>query len=181
MIDKDKESKKNLNPIAIIEIAEGVLGINPLKNVKCRRRDLVEARQISMYFIKKYSLLSLAAIGSIYVQKNGKRKDHATVLHAVKTISGYLENDKRVIDICTDIDINIKRAMPHIRNMSRRSLSQEIDRIKSFNIKLINRAIYLKEVIDSMPEDVRKNYFGNDQYFYPTKQEDTGVGMVHES
>lgn len=181
MIDKDKETKKNLNPIAIIEIVGGVVGRDPLKNVKNRRRHLVEARQISMYFLKKYTLLSLSSIGAIFVEKDGKKKDHATVLHAVKTISGYLENDKRVIDLCTDIDIKIKRAIPYIRNMSKPSLTQEIDRVKSFNIKLINRAIYLKDRINSMPDDVKKNYFGDDQYFYPTKQEDTGVGMVYES
>ena len=50
-----------------------------------------------------------------------------------------------------------------------------------FNIKLINRAIYLKDRIDSMPDDVKKNYFGDDQYFYPTKQEDVELGMVYES
>lgn len=181
MIDKKKESKKNLNPIAIMEIVEGVLGFSPLHNVRCRQRELVEARQISMYFIKKYTLMSLASIGALYKDKNGKKKDHATVLHAVRTISGYLENDKRVIDLCVKIDLRIKRAMPHIRDMSRASLSEEIDRVKTFNIKLINRAIFLKDRIDRMPEDVKKHYFGDDQYFYPTKQENTGVAVVQES
>ena len=48
---------------------------------KTRKRHIVQARQLAMYFAKKYTKASLASIGSHI----GKR-DHATVLHACKTV-----------------------------------------------------------------------------------------------
>lgn len=56
---------------------------------KSRKRDIVQARQMVMYFAKKYTNLSLASIGS----QIGNR-DHATVLHAHKVIGDLLETDK---------------------------------------------------------------------------------------
>lgn len=63
----------------------------PIEQVqsKTRKRDIVQARQIAMYFSKKYTNASLASIGS----QIGKR-DHATVLHACKTVRNLSETDK---------------------------------------------------------------------------------------
>ena len=57
---------------------------------KTRKRHVVQARQIAMFFAKKYTKASLANIGS----QIGDR-DHATVLHACKTIDNLLETDKQ--------------------------------------------------------------------------------------
>ena len=48
---------------------------------KTRKRHIVQARQLAMYFAKKFTKASLASIGT----QIGKR-DHATVLHACKTV-----------------------------------------------------------------------------------------------
>ncbi len=56
---------------------------------KLRKRDVVQARQLAMYFSREYTNASLASIG----QKIGKR-DHATVLHACKTVKNLSETDK---------------------------------------------------------------------------------------
>lgn len=48
---------------------------------KSRSQPIVQARQISMFFIKKYLHSSLAEIG-----KNFGKKDHTTVLNAIKKI-----------------------------------------------------------------------------------------------
>ncbi len=56
---------------------------------KSRKREIVLARQVSMYLSKKYTDLSLSRIGDMI----GKR-DHATVLHALKNINGLLDIDK---------------------------------------------------------------------------------------
>lgn len=63
----------------------------PIEEVqsKTRKRDIVQARQLAMYFSKKYTQSSLANIG----EKIGKR-DHATVLHACKTVKNLSETDK---------------------------------------------------------------------------------------
>lgn len=56
---------------------------------KSRKRNIVQARQLAMFFAKKYTKSSLANIGS----QIGSR-DHATVLHACKTVDNLLETDK---------------------------------------------------------------------------------------
>lgn len=63
----------------------------PLEKVqsKTRKRDIVQARQLAMYFAKKYTNASLASIGS----QIGNR-DHATVLHACKTVRNLSDTDK---------------------------------------------------------------------------------------
>lgn len=54
-----------------------------------RKREVVQARQITMFLSKKYTDCSFSHIGKIV----GKR-DHATVLHACKTIKDQIEINK---------------------------------------------------------------------------------------
>lgn len=56
---------------------------------KTRKREIVQARQLAMYFAKNYTKSSLATIG----QYCGG-KDHATVLHACKTVNNLIDTDK---------------------------------------------------------------------------------------
>ena len=55
-----------------------------------KNREIVQARQLSMYFSKQLTKNSLASIG----QQCGN-KDHATVLHACRTVNNLKETDKR--------------------------------------------------------------------------------------
>lgn len=57
---------------------------------KTRKRHIVQARQLAMFFAKKFTKASLASIGS----QIGKR-DHATVLHACKTVDNLSDTDKQ--------------------------------------------------------------------------------------
>ncbi len=57
---------------------------------KTRKRHIVQARQLAMYFAKKLTKASLASIGT----QIGKR-DHATVLHACKTVDNLSMTDKQ--------------------------------------------------------------------------------------
>ncbi len=57
---------------------------------KTRKRHIVQARQLAMYFSKRMTKASLASIGS----QIGNR-DHATVLHACKTVDNLTETDKQ--------------------------------------------------------------------------------------
>ncbi|GLB51195.1 chromosomal replication initiator protein DnaA [Neptunitalea chrysea] len=65
---------------------------------KTRKRHIVQARQLAMFFAKKYTKASLASIGS----QIGKR-DHATVLHACKTVDNLAETDKQFRKYIDDI------------------------------------------------------------------------------
>ncbi len=66
---------------------------------KTRKRHIVQARQLAMFFAKKFTKASLASIGS----QIGKR-DHATVLHACKTVENLAETDKQFRKYKEDLD-----------------------------------------------------------------------------
>lgn len=59
---------------------------------KTRKHEVVLARQVAMYFAKRFTPLSLKNIGSHF----GGR-DHTTVLHSCQMIENYLGNDKSVV------------------------------------------------------------------------------------
>ena len=66
---------------------------------KTRKRHVVQARQLAMFFAKRYTKASLANIGS----QIGDR-DHATVLHACKTVDNLVSTDKQFKKFVDDIN-----------------------------------------------------------------------------
>ncbi|MDR1652652.1 MAG: chromosomal replication initiator protein DnaA [Prevotellaceae bacterium] len=65
-------------------------------STKSRKREVVQARQVAMYLSKKMTQNSLAAIGLAIGKRN-----HATVLHACKTVKEQMEIDKH---FCTEVN-----------------------------------------------------------------------------
>ena len=72
-------------------------------NSKTRKREIVQARQIAMYFSKKFTKSSLATIGI-----HCGNKDHATVLHACRTVNNLIDTDKQFQVYVDDIEKKIK-------------------------------------------------------------------------
>jgi chromosomal replication initiator protein len=70
-----------------------------LMKSKTRKREVVQARQIAMYFSKKMTKSSLANIG---MHCGGK--DHATVLHACRTVNNLSETDKNFRAYLVDLE-----------------------------------------------------------------------------
>ncbi|MEZ4853804.1 chromosomal replication initiator protein DnaA [Flavobacterium sp.] len=66
---------------------------------KTRKRHVVQARQLAMFFAKKYTKNSLANIGN----QIGDR-DHATVLHACKTVDNLIATDKQFRKFVDDLN-----------------------------------------------------------------------------
>jgi len=66
---------------------------------KTRKREIVQCRQLAMFFSKQMTKNSLAMIG-----KHCGNKDHATVLHACKTVNNLADTDKRFKGYISDID-----------------------------------------------------------------------------
>ena len=56
---------------------------------KTRKREVVQTRQLAMYLCKKYTNASLSTIG----MQLGK-KDHTTVLYAIKAVEDLIETDR---------------------------------------------------------------------------------------
>lgn len=57
---------------------------------QCRKRELVVARQLSMFFIKDKTTLSLKVIGKLF-----DGRDHSTVIYAITTVNDLIDTDKR--------------------------------------------------------------------------------------
>ena len=72
-------------------------------NSKTRKREIVQARQIAMYFSKKFTKSSLATIGI-----HCGNKDHATVLHACRTVNNLIDTDKQFRVYVDEIEKKIK-------------------------------------------------------------------------
>ncbi len=70
---------------------------------KSRKREIVQARQIAMYFSKTLTNASLSTIGS----QIGK-KDHATVLHACKTVNNLMDTNKEFKSQVEEIDKKLR-------------------------------------------------------------------------
>jgi chromosomal replication initiator protein len=72
-----------------------------------RKRHIVQARQISMYFAKNFTKASLSNIG-----KHFGGRDHSTVIHACQTVQDLMETDVRfknkVLELEKLININFK-------------------------------------------------------------------------
>lgn len=69
-----------------------------------RNRELVFKRQLLMWYLRNNTNLSLSRIGQIC----GK-KDHATVLHAVKSIDNLLSyNDKYFLEVTEEINKELR-------------------------------------------------------------------------
>jgi len=99
----DKFVKNTAREVSIDYIQKVVcdyfdLPIELLKS-KTRKREIVQARQIAMYFAKKMTKSSLANIG---MHCGGK--DHATVLHACRTVNNLQETDKHFRKYLEDLE-----------------------------------------------------------------------------
>lgn len=65
------------------------VGVEDLKD-KTRKKEIVIARQVAMYFAKEYTNMSLKSIGFHF----GKR-DHSTVIHAITAVNDMLDVDRK--------------------------------------------------------------------------------------
>ena len=103
----DKLVKKTQREISVDYIQKTVceyFGLDVIAlHSKTRKREIVQARQIAMFFSKSMTNSSLSTIGA----KIGN-KDHATVLHACKTINNLMETDKEFKSQIIEIESQIK-------------------------------------------------------------------------
>lgn len=104
MIDKFvKNTSREISIDYIQKVVSDYFGL-PLEAIhsKTRKREIVQARQLAMYFSKKLTKASLATIGL-----HCGNKDHATVLHACRTVNNLIETDKQFRNYVEEIDKKI--------------------------------------------------------------------------
>ena len=129
------------------KIKEAVYSYYELDNKvshKYRKREYVQARQICMYLMTKYTRLSSTAIGNLF------DKDHATVLHAVKVINNYLDTEK---NIQNDID-NIEQIL-FVLPSDKIALEYQQ---RAYELYLRTHTICSFNSWGEMPESLKKTY-----------------------
>ena len=58
---------------------------------KSRKTEVVSARYVAMYVVKKMTKLSLASIGEVF------DRDHSSIIHALDNVQVWFESPKRYI------------------------------------------------------------------------------------
>ena len=88
-IIEDVETEVNLDFIQKTVAEYFQVSLDSLK-AKTRKKEIVTARQVAMYFAKEFTSHSLKSIGYHF----GGR-DHSTVIHSVQTVSDLIDTDKK--------------------------------------------------------------------------------------
>lgn len=115
--DVDMEIAKRVIGQTIRKIEKKKLSIDSIEDLVCnhfniksglihtasRKREIVQARQVAMYLAKQYTEMSFSQIGALIGKKN-----HATVLHACKTVKNQLEVDKNFRQEVEQIEQKLK-------------------------------------------------------------------------
>lgn len=103
---KDMVRETRVNPTVddIIRIVCGYFGVGEdMVRAKTRKQEVVQARQLSMYFCKQYTKHSLKSIG---LEFGGR--DHSTVIHAIQSVEGYMETDRKFAETVREIQHKIE-------------------------------------------------------------------------
>ncbi len=90
-------------PLTVDDILEAVCNHYNVKVehvfTRSRKRNLVNVRQVSMYFAQKYTRMPATRIGQLI----GNR-DHSTVIHSCNSVEERLKNDQTFKDELADIE-----------------------------------------------------------------------------
>ena len=96
--------RRQLTIKKILETVCNYFNLNEsLVHTKSRKQEIVQTRQIAMYLSKKYTDSSLAHIGKVI-----GNKDHATVLHACKTVKDQIDISKTFRSTMEAIELCLK-------------------------------------------------------------------------
>lgn len=107
-IYNDEDFIDEVNDLQLIKV---ICNVNEVdfeqltKRFTYRKREFVECRQMYFYFKKRMSNLSLEKIGSFF------NKDHATVLHSVKSVNNLIDTDANYRARVNKIKTRIKNSI----------------------------------------------------------------------
>lgn len=89
-----------VEPYFIVDMVQKKMGVSVTSTR--RKQEIVEAKQIIIYLLRKYTVLSLKSI-SEYVSL----KDHTSVLHHIKQVEGFLDIDDYIREVIEDFEKQI--------------------------------------------------------------------------
>jgi hypothetical protein len=169
--------RTNVTPIKICKVVYSVTGINPLKNLHTRKRPYVEIRQLTMYLIRDLCVIELAKVGKYF------NKDHATVLHAVKTMQNAIHFQKLPMfveyyyDCIRKIEIESKKSET-IKIVKHSLEEQDLDELKTINAELVFNINYLLKQLDEIPQGIKERYIDNEELIHTIRQKNIELAVV---
>ena len=99
-----KEEEKTVTPKMIIEAVAKLFRVNEDDIISKRKtKEIVVPRQVSIYLCKNLTELSFNKIGDYF-----GGKDHSTVMHAVKKVEYYIENDPEIKEKVSTLTKDLK-------------------------------------------------------------------------
>lgn len=122
-------------------------------HTKKRKREIVLARQLMMYYANKNKLGTLAEIG-----KRFGDKDHATVLHAIKCINNSVNTNRAFREKMKTYDklfdaVNAVNKKAHSINLILQRIDNKIETMKLDLMEAEYQKDKLKQYIDTLIYD----------------------------
>lgn len=169
--------KIDVDPIKIAEIVHSVTKINPLENLHTRRRPYVEIRQLAMYIIREMTMLPTSKIGKIF------KRDHATVLHATKTMDNAINFQKIPMLIEYHYQCVRKVKQEHEKSETIRIVrytleEQDMDELRTMNSELVFNVSQLLNIIDELPQGIKNIHIKDEELIHTIRQKNTELAVV---
>ena len=91
-----------MTPEKIIEIVADYFHVDKdMLRVKNRNAEFVKPRHIAMYLCKYNTELSFREIGKSF------NKDHASVIHAIKSVENQIETNRKYREVFDEIELHV--------------------------------------------------------------------------
>ena len=164
-----------------------------------RLNHFAEIRQVFHYMATKHTKASLQEVGD-FSKAMGRKKahNHASVLHSVKKVTGFIDVDKKYKEELDELENRIYKAVSLINESSkvRDSHVQEIIEIEPDDeggaevvfgednleylelVHLLVEKIYVNKIKEELSHLIFLQHKLNNERIYKASQVDTGLGMV---
>ena len=143
-----------MNPQEVADKLKELTGLNIFKNT--RRREYVEIRAVFFHILRHKHRLTLRGIQDIFEQ-NGKKINHATIVHSLKEYDVYCRANKD-LDKINDMfpiksmpKVEIKTAVQQISII--RKLHKEIDNLTYQLKRKSNDVTPLHKLVSKIPKE----------------------------
>jgi chromosomal replication initiation ATPase DnaA len=97
-------------PERIVHMVCEELGVDPKDATESltRKAEIILARHIIMYLLKKHTPLTYLAIGSMFKGRRvGGKKDHTTVIHAVESIKNRMDTEENIFRLVNEFSSRV--------------------------------------------------------------------------
>jgi hypothetical protein len=140
---------------------------------KTRRYEILFPRQVAIYLIRKNTKLSLNSIGEKF------EKNHATIINAIKRISGFMQVDKKVKTQINDIQQTISlKSESALNGYNLNELFYYIDLNNFESLRMgENKSILLTGFSEQELEQLKNVFVGIEEF---RKHNNTGMYILEK-